>query len=329
METEDHSKHSVSVYTVANQDFFPGLLGLVSSLRFHGHEGPIVIADAGLTSAQAEGLSSEAVLVQPPPGLPPLFAKPVAPLEHPNDVMVFLDADMLCVRPLDEIVAGARGGSILAVEDIGRPGLSDEIWRQWEDRLELGPLRQTTYINSGFFALSRDDGIAFFKTLAECLDRIDPSETRLRAEPSVDLSMPFFLADQDVANAVLASARFRERVAILPYSAAPHAPFSGVSIASGTSCIDQQGETPFFLHHALQKPWSEPLPKNPYTELLVKYIHDPAAPDVSKADLPLFLRHGRVASAARALRSGRGHARAHVRGRLGLRPYLQARLRRS
>jgi hypothetical protein len=327
METEDHSKHSVSVYTVANQGFFPGLLGLVSSLRFHGHEGPIVIADAGLTSAQAEALSSEAVLVQLSPGLPPIYAKSVAPLEHPDDVMIFLDADMLCVRPLDELVVAARGGSILVVEDIGRPELSEDIWQQWEERLELGPLWQTTYINGGFFALPRDSGIAFFKTLAECLDRIDPSETHLRAEPTRDFSLPFFLADQDIANAVLASARFRERVMILPCSAAPHAPFSGISLASGTSCVDQQGETPFFLHHALQKPWSEPLPTNPYTELLVKYIHDPAAPNVSKADLPLFLRHGRVASAARALRSGRGRARAHVRGRLGLRPYLRARLR--
>jgi hypothetical protein len=301
----------------------------MSSLRVHGHEGPIVIADAGLTSAQVDALSSQAVFVQLPPDLPPIYAKPVAPLEHPDDVMVFLDADMLCVRPLDEIVAAARGGAILAVEDIGRPGLTDETWRQWEEQLELGPLRQATYINSGFFALSRDDGIAFFKTLAACLDRVDPSETLLRSEPALDFSLPFFLPDQDIANAILASAPFRERVSILPYSAAPHAPFHGVSVTSDTSCIDQKGETPFFLHHALQKPWSEPLPTNAYTELLVKYIHDPAAADVSKADLPLFLRHGRVASAARALRSGRGHARAHVRGRLGLRPYLQAKLRRS
>ena len=319
---------SVSVYTVANERFFPGLLGLVSSLRVHGHEGPIVVADAGLTPAQTKALSNAVLLVQLPPDLPPIYAKPVAPLEHPDDVMLFLDADMLCVRPLDELVTAVRAGSILAIEDIGRPELSRETWSQWEKQLKLGPLHQTTYLNSGFFALPRLDGVGFFNTLAKCLDRVDPSETLLRAESTLDFSLPFFLVDQDIANAILASAQFRDRVVILPYRCAPHAPFRGIKVAPGLSCIDAEGNEPFFLHHALQKPWSESLPTNPYTELLVKFIHDARAPNVSERDLPLFLRDGRIARAARMLRSVRGHTRAHVRGRLGLRPYLLERARR-
>jgi hypothetical protein len=320
---------SVSVYTVANEAFFPGLVGLVTSLRVHGHSGPVIVGDSGLKPEQAEAISHEALIVPMPPDLPPPFAKPVAPLEHPDDVMIFLDADILCVRPLDPLIARARAGSILAVEDVGRVGLSHHMWRQWEDRLELGPLREASYINSGFFALPRENGMTFFTVLAECLGRVDPDETFVRPGLRADLSLPFFYADQDVANAVLASARFRERTEVLPHSAAPHPPFRGIKVSSGLSCFGEDGERPYFLHHVRQKPWSVPLPSNPYTELLVEFIHHPLAPRFDESQLPLFLRAGRTARTARHLRSARGHARTHVRGRLGLRPYLQSRVRRA
>ena len=320
---------SVSVYTVANEAFFPGLVGLVTSLRVHGHSGPVIVGDSGLNPEQAEAISHEALIVQLPPDLPPTFAKTVAPLGHPDDVMISLDADILCVRPLDDLIARTSAGSILAVEDMGRVGLSESMWRQWEQRLDLGPLRVASYINGGFFALPREDGIRFFTVLAECLERVDPDETFVRPGLRADLSLPFFYADQDVANAILASARFREHAAILPYSAAPHPPFDGVEVTSDLTCIDQNGEKPFFLHHARQKPWSEPLPSNPYTELLVEFIHHPLAPHFDERELPLFLRAGRTAQAARQLRSARGHVRTHVRGRLGLRSYLQSRAQRS
>jgi hypothetical protein len=319
---------SVSVYTVANEGFFPGLVGLITSLRVHGHEGPILVGDAGLTPENLEAISDETRIVELPPHLPATYAKSVAPLEHPDDVLICLDADILCVRPLDDLIARVRAGSIVAAEDMGRVGLCEDMWRQWEKRLELGPLREASYINGGFLALPREDGIRYFTVLAECLDLVDPDETFVRPGLRADLSLPFFYADQDVANAILASARFRDRVVTLRYSAAPHPPFAGVRITPDLTCVDQNGERPFFLHHARQKPWSEPLPSNPYTELLVEFIHHPAAPRFDESELPLFLRAGRTAWAARRLRSVRGRARRHVRGRLGLRPYLQARVRR-
>ena len=266
--------------------------------------------------------------MQLPPDLPPIYAKPGAPLEHPDDVMLFLDADMLCVRPLDELVTAVRAGSILAIEDIGRPGSPEKHGANGKNSSSWGRCarRPTSTAVSLRFRGSMES--AFFNTLAKCLDRVDLSETLLRAESTLDFSLPFFLVDQDIANAILASAQFRDRVVILPYRCAPHAPFRGIKVAPGLSCIDAEGNEPFFLHHALQKPWSESLPTNPYTELLVKFIHDARAPNVSERDLPLFLRDGRIARAARMLRSVRGHTRAHVRGRLGLRPYLLERARR-
>jgi hypothetical protein len=311
----------VSVYTIANERFFPGLIGLVSSLRVNGHVGPIVVLDSGLTSAQVRTLSTATTMIQSPHDMSSFYLKPYGPLEHPDDVMLLIDADMLCVRPLDEIVERVRLGSIVAVEDIGRPGYSDAIWQQWQNRLQLGKLEPGVYANGGFFALPKELGTAFFTTFAQCLDRVDPSETHIDAD-GLDVELPFFWLDQDVANAVLASSPFREHTVILPYHCAPHAPFLGMKVAGNLSCVDDKGNRPVFLHHALQKPWLEPLPSNAYTELLVAYIHHPAAPAFDERELPLFLRSGRAAACARTMRAARGQVRARVRGKLGLRPYL-------
>jgi hypothetical protein len=312
---------SISVYTIANDRFFPGLVGLISSLRVNGHVGPIVVVDSGLTSAQAKTLSPEVTLIPSPPDSPSLYLKPFGPLDRPDDVMLLIDADMLCVRPLTEIVEWARRGSVVAFEDIGRPDFSDATWQRWEERLGLGALEPRTYVNGGFFALPRDLGKAFFTAFAECLSRVDPSETHIDSRAH-DFGLPFFLLDQDVANAILGSSLFRGRTVTLPYDCAPHAPFAGLRIAGDLSCIDEEGHRPLLLHHALQKPWLEPLPSNPYTELLVRYIHHPAAPTFDDRELPLFLRTGRLASSARTIRAARGQVRARVRGKLGLRPFL-------
>lgn len=314
----------VSVYTVANDRFFPGLVGLVTSLRVNGHTGPIVVVDTGLTPAQVEALSDAATLIQAPADLRKhyAFSKPFGPLERPDDLMLFIDADILCVRPLDEIINQVQLGSIVVFEDIGRPGQTAETWREWEERLQIGGLEPRTYVNGGFFAVPRASGIAFFQALADGVERVDPHETHIGAADE-DLSLPFFILDQDVANALLASPEFRARTVTLPYRYAPHAPFGGVRVDGDLTCVDDAGTRPFFLHHALQKPWLEPLPSNPYTQLLVEYVHHPAAPVVDERELPLFLRRGHVAFIAREARSTRGTVRSRVRGKLGLRPFLQ------
>ena len=81
--------------------------------------------DTGLSSPQRAALSDNVVFVAAPEGLPSHYMKVVGPLDHPDDVMVFIDADILCVRSIEEIVKRARGGAIVAFEDIGRVGYSD------------------------------------------------------------------------------------------------------------------------------------------------------------------------------------------------------------
>ena len=181
-------------------------------------------------------------------------------------------------------------------------------------------------LHERFFALRRNEGAAFFALFAECLDRIDAGETLL-GSPVPNFDLPFFLVDQDIANAVLWSEPFCSYASVLPYRSAPHAPFHGVRTASGLSCVDDTGDQPFFLHHALQKPWLEPLPSNPYSELLSEFLTHPLSPSLDYDELPLFLRPGRVAHAVRRVRSVRGRVRSHTRGKLGLRAYFEARAR--
>ncbi len=310
---------STSIYTVANDRFFVGLLGLVSSVRVNGHDGPIVVVDGGLSRAQIEALSDHITRIPAPTDLPSHYLKAVGPLEVPDDVMLFVDADMLCVRPLDDIVERIGLGSIVAFEDLGRAGFSDSLWGQWDSRLGLGGLEPGVYVNGGFVGASREAGTAFFEAFKHSIARVDPDETYIDA-PDIDVRLPFTYACQDVINAVLASTVFRPQVDVLPYWGAPHAPFRGVRVDGPLTCIDEGGQRPYLLHHTLQKPWLEPLPSNPYSTLLANYAHHPDAPAVDEQLLPRYLRSGALASTARVAREARGSVRARVRGKLGIRP---------
>ena len=92
--------------------------------------------------------------------------------------------------------------------------------------------------------------------------------------------------------------------------------------------VDELGNRPYLLHHALQKPWLEAMPSNAYSKLLPRYLQHPAAVAVEDRLLPRFLRAGATGDVARAARSARGHVRRRLRGNLGLRPRL-AKLARS
>jgi hypothetical protein len=43
---------SITFFTICNEAYFPGLVGLINSLRLVGHDSPIVVGDCGLTPEQ-------------------------------------------------------------------------------------------------------------------------------------------------------------------------------------------------------------------------------------------------------------------------------------
>ena len=68
---------------------------------------------------------------------------------------------------------------------------------------------------------------------------------------------PFYFADQDALNAILASSLVRpDEVRALSHRLAPHPPFPGVEIVDEERLVvTGGGDGPFALHHIQRKPW--------------------------------------------------------------------------
>ena len=95
-------------YCVADSRYFLGAVGMVNSLRVHGHSDPVYVLDCGLDPDQRDLLAPHATLVPAPSEAPPWLLKTVAPLRHPAEVMVLIDADMIATRSLSELIDRPR-----------------------------------------------------------------------------------------------------------------------------------------------------------------------------------------------------------------------------
>ncbi len=104
-------------YCVSDASYFLGAVGLVNSLRVLGHTEPIFVLDCGLTDAQREMLSPHVTLVRDESGTPPWLLKTIAPLAHPAEVMVLIDADMIVTRSFAELIDCAAEGRVVAFEN--------------------------------------------------------------------------------------------------------------------------------------------------------------------------------------------------------------------
>src|SRR5437899_3332650 len=93
--TTSSSRPRVAFYTVADAGYFPGLVGLLNSLRLVGHAEPLFVLDAGMTSEQRERLAPHVTLLTAPTGDAPVLLTPAAPLQAPAEVVVMVDADIV------------------------------------------------------------------------------------------------------------------------------------------------------------------------------------------------------------------------------------------
>ena len=105
-------------YCVSSEMFFLGAVALINSLRLVGHREPVFVLDCGLTPTQRELLSADATVVPAPGPTTPFLLKTVAPLRHPAEVMVLIDADIIVTRSLGELIDRA----------VGRPGPGGRAW---------------------------------------------------------------------------------------------------------------------------------------------------------------------------------------------------------
>jgi hypothetical protein len=258
-----------AVYSVADTKHFPGAVALLNSLRLLGHDAPFFLVDAGLTAAERSRLAGHATVVTAPEGTPAVFLAPHGPLEHPADVAIVLDADIIVTRPLTELVAAAEAGRMVAFVDPAP--LDDRFFPEWAEMLGLGSLRARPYINAGQFFLPRTLATRLLPKWIDSQERIGTRHSRYG---SARLGDPFYFADQDVINAVLAADFNDDEILILEQRLAPHPPFAGLRMEDevGLVCRYDDGVQPFMLHHIMAKPWLAATRSTIYSRLLTRLL---------------------------------------------------------
>jgi hypothetical protein len=303
---------SAAFYCVASGTYFLGAVGLVNSLRLLGHTEPIFVLDRGLSRAQRELLGREVTLVPTPDDTTPFLLKTVAPLGHPAEVMVLLDADIIVTRPLTDLIERASRGQVLAVEH-GQ----DRFFPEWGELLGLSKASHRPYVTSSVVLAGGDVGGRVLRLMHEAQPQIEIERTPY-AVPNPDFASlgdafaetmagnPFFYADQDVLNAVLACEIPPSQVELLDRSAEAIVPFTGLRVADETTlrCVYDDGTQPYAVHQILTKPWVQPTVRGVYTDLLMRLLlGSDVAVRVPKAELPLYLRRGPLGQARRAASS--------------------------
>jgi hypothetical protein len=310
--TEPALETDCTFYTVANARHFIGVVALLNSLRLAGHREPLVLVDAGLTDEQRALLDDEVDLLPAPGGVAPVHLAPYGPLLRPAPVQVILDADILVIRSLEELVAVGRRGSL-----VGFMNNHDRFFPEWERALGLGPMRRRPYLNAGQFVLPGVMNDRLLEPWIEGQERIGLSGTRYgRAR----LSDAFYFADQDVVNAVLAAQLSDSEIDVREHRFAPHPPFPGLRLLDPLylECRYSDGVSPFFLHHTMGKPWLQATRRNIYSTLLPRLLlASDVAVRLDPASLPVRIRTGLLATADRRRADLQALIVAETRRRLG------------
>jgi hypothetical protein len=315
----------VAFYAVADHRHFIGLVAMLNSLRLVGHTEPVFLVDAGLTASQRERLAEHVTLLAAPSGMPPVYMAPLGPQARPAQVAVIVDADIIVLRPLTELVDSARQGRLVAFVNI--PPNDDRFFPEWASALDLGEMRRRPYVNAGLFVLPR---ALCDRLIAPWLARQEMISYGSTIYGAARMTDPFFFADQDVVNALFSAELSDDEIECREYRWAPQTPMRDVSVVDEHRllCEYPDGSRPFLLHHTMAKPWLRPTPWNTYSRLLPRLL---LAPDLtlrlSPDELPRRLRPGLSGSAARLTASGWARARNGARrqlGRFGVRTRIAA-----
>jgi hypothetical protein len=290
----------VAFYCVSSDIYFLGAVAMLNSLRLQGHAEPVFLLDCGLTPAQRELLEPQVTLVPPPADAPPYLLKTVAPLRHPAEVMVLIDADMIVTRPLGELIEKAAAGQVV----VFRNNL-DRFFSEWGELLDLGPIRRQPYVSSGLVVFAGTVAVEVLRLMADRMSHVDFDLSYVRRNVA---DYPFMLLDQDVLNAILCTRVDPELVLALDNRLAPNAPFTGLRLIDEATlrCVYEDAE-PYVLHHLGRvKPWVQRTREDIYSRLLVRLL---AGPDVSirvpDEGLPWRMRRGLLGRAERARLGGR------------------------
>lgn len=291
---------SVSFFTIGNAAYFPGIVGLLNSLRLLGHGQQLFILDHGFTEAQRQALLPHCTLLRAPDSYVTNSAlfKPFAHLVDPDGVVVTIDSDVLLTRSLEEIVAQAAEGCIVAYPDPE----DDRVFAEWEEVFELPAApRQQAYVCSHFVAFSTRHWPDLLGQWWEACQRIYTHPTI--AEVGTQYPGATTQADQDALNALLMTRVPSEALLLLPPEERPHSPFlPRVEIVDAqTLACRFEGHATTMLHaDGNPKPWRRQawvrVRDDAYVRLLKRLLHgdDVAMRWPASESLPPWLRRGVV-----------------------------------
>jgi hypothetical protein len=282
-------------YCVADERYFLGAVGMINSLRLHGHDEPVFLLDCGLTAAQRERLSGHVTLVAAPGGVPPYLMKTIAPLRHPAEVTVLIDADMIVTRPLHPLIARASQNRIVAFEND-----RDRFVAEWGELLGLGALERRPYVTSGLVLLGGAEGAEVLRLLDDRQRSVEFGRTPYAGG---DARYPFAYPEQDVLNAILCARPDPARIETLGRALAATPPYRGLRAIDVRilRCAYADGAEPYVLHQYVRKPWLERMYHGIYPRLLARLLlGDDVAISVPESDVPLQMRSGPRARVARA-----------------------------
>jgi hypothetical protein len=209
----------VLFFTVADEAYVLGLVGLVNSLRLTGHEQRIVVLDVGLTDRTRALLQPECEFIQLSSGrvLHPYLLYPIAEdLSHAG-VIVIVDSDVIVTATLEPLLEEAHRGKICAMAEVKR----NRWFPEWEQLLELqGSIRAQPCVNTGFLTFSTVHHPNLLSRWGELIEKVaarDPDWAR----GTVARQSPFSNYDQDVLNALLMSEYPADALVILEDRRAP------------------------------------------------------------------------------------------------------------
>jgi hypothetical protein len=307
---------SPTFYTISDAPYFPGTAALVNSLRLTGNEGRVVVLDRGLTPEQRERLEPHAavvdVAVERPAGA--YVYKAFPHLLDARGIVVVIDSDIIVTRSLDDLVRCAELGRICVFAD--HPALRERWFAEWHETLGLqAPLRRQTYVNSGFVAVSTAHWPHLLARWWELCALVSPE--------AVFAEGPFWAADQDVLNALLASEIPADAIEIAPDPGEAYVDdHLRVRVDLSTLACTLDGDPVTLLHHGhapspkvwLPGGWLR-LRLDAYVRLLRRLLFADDVPlRLEPEEVPLWVRPSRAGRlCARSLDAAHGGLRSLIR----------------
>jgi len=241
------SDDELTVYTISDERYLPGVVGLVNSLRHHGFQGPICIGAMDNKTKDVSGENLRTVDLEPRAESHPVNYYKLQILDSQSfDRFLFLDADILVTD--DNFVPKVKQwiglAPVFAAEAlIAETDHRRHTWRKITGKKMRDP--SPIYYNSGMFGgdWSRDHNL--FKQWMEL------NRTELGSADHYFSGTSYPMSDQEMLNAILQQRDRDELISIAPpdwwSAAAPNNPFLHVGGFP---------DGPAFLHCTTsRKPW--------------------------------------------------------------------------